>query len=141
MFLSWICPDSRKNEKFEFLASRQTSDGLSPLHIAIALGLLTETDEGLNQIGSPQPSFLSECCFFVGGHFDTFFALIGSAVGGNDFILEIDGEGTGKGEEYLSRVFPDRPTIGTYSPAKTREFFTGGNTKILLMSKSNQHLV
>ena len=34
---------------------------------------------------------------------------------------------TGREEEYLRRVFPDRPTIGTYSPAKTREFFTGGN--------------
>ena len=59
----------------------------------IGLGLLTETDEGLNQIGSPQLSFLSECCFFVGGQFDTVFALIGSGVGGNDFVLEIDGEG------------------------------------------------
>jgi hypothetical protein len=59
----------------------------------VGFGLLSETDEGLNQIGSPQLSFLSECCFFVGGQFDTFFAFVGSAVGGNDFVLEIDGEG------------------------------------------------
>jgi hypothetical protein len=34
---------------------------------------------------------------------------------------------TGRQKEYPRKVFPDRPTIGTYSPAKTREFFTGGN--------------
>ena len=29
------------------------------------------------------------------GQFDTFFALIGAGVGGNDFFFEVDGEGAG----------------------------------------------
>ena len=59
----------------------------------VDLGLLSETDEGLNQIGFPQSSFLLKRGFLVCGQFDTFFALIGSGVSGNDFVFEIDGEG------------------------------------------------
>jgi len=33
----------------------------------------------------------------------------------------------GTEEEYPREVFPDRPTIGSYSPAKTGDFLTGGN--------------
>jgi len=45
---------------------------------------------------------------------------------------------TGTEEEYPGMGFLDRPTIGTYSPAKTRDFFTGGNSfwKALFRSKS-----
>jgi hypothetical protein len=34
---------------------------------------------------------------------------------------------TGRGEENLGMGFPDRPSIGTFSPAKTRDFLTGGD--------------
>jgi len=37
---------------------------------------------------------------------------------------------TGTEEEYPGMGFLDRPTIGTCSPAKTRDFLTGGNTKV-----------
>jgi hypothetical protein len=33
----------------------------------------------------------------------------------------------GREEENPKMGFPDRPTIGTFSPAKTRDFLTGGN--------------
>jgi hypothetical protein len=33
----------------------------------------------------------------------------------------------GRGEEHPRRGFPDRPTIGTPSPAKTGDFLPGGD--------------
>lgn len=59
----------------------------------VGLGLFSETDEGLNQIGFPQSSFLLERCFLVCGQFDPFFAFIGARVSGNDFVFEIDAKG------------------------------------------------
>jgi len=46
----------------------------------------------------------------------------------------------GTEEEYPGMGFLDRPTIGTCSPAKTREFFTGVNTDSLKGSLSNIRL-
>ena len=36
---------------------------------------------------------------------------------------------TGTKEEYPGMGFLDRPSIGTPSPAKTRDFLTGGNIR------------
>jgi hypothetical protein len=48
----------------------------------VSLGLFSETDEGLNQIGFPQSSFLLERGFLVCPQIDPLFALIGSGVSG-----------------------------------------------------------
>jgi hypothetical protein len=51
---------------------------------------------------------------------------------------------TGTEEEYPGMGFLDRPTIGTSSPAKPRDFLTGGNIlwgmKILEIKKDLNHV-
>lgn len=73
----------------------------------IGFGLLSEADKGLDLVGLPEPSFLLEGRFLVGGQFDTFFVLIGAGVCGNGFFFEIEGEGVKVGLD--DDLFADGP--------------------------------
>jgi len=59
----------------------------------VGFGLLSEADKGLDLVGLPEPSFLLEGRFPVGGQFDPFSVFIGAGVGGEGFFFEIEGEG------------------------------------------------
>jgi len=73
----------------------------------VGFGLLSEADKSLDLVGLPEPSFLPEGRFPVGGQFDPFSVLIGAGVGGNGFFFEIEGEGlmVGLGDD----LFADGP--------------------------------